>query len=122
MKILHIDDSPEICQLYADMFSTENHDFESVNDGREALEMVLKNSYDLILLDLCMPKFGGMEFLSDLKKLNPLKLKKIVVTTVLQFSESQREELMEFGIHSVEEKPRSIQKLETIQKSMWIRQ
>ena len=67
MNILHVDDSPEICQLYSDMLSMDNHNVESVNDGREGLECALKNNYDLILLDVCMPKYSGMEFIHDLK-------------------------------------------------------
>jgi len=118
MNILHIDDSPEICELYADMFSTDNHKVKSVNDGKEGLELVNKNNYDLILLDLCMPQFSGFDFLRELKNRRPSELKKVVVTSVLEFNETQVKELLNFGIHSVEEKPSSIQKLEIIQKNL----
>lgn len=118
MNILHIDDSPEICALYSDMFSTDNHIVKSVNDGRQGLELVNQNNYDLILLDLCMPQFSGFDFLRELKIQRPSELKKVVVVSVLEFNESQVEELLEFGIHSVEEKPSSIKKLEIIQKNL----
>jgi CheY-like chemotaxis protein len=121
MKILHIDDSPVICELYADMFTADNHAFESVTDGRDGLKLVLKNDYDLILLDMCMAKYSGRDFLRDLKKQRPTELKKVVVTSVLQFSENQVQELMKFGIHSVDEKPKDLQQLERIQKDMWLR-
>ena len=121
MNILHIDDSQEICQLYSDMFTKDDHSFQSVNYGKEGLDLVLKNEYDLILLDMCMPKYSGMDFLRDLKKKRPSELKKIVVTSVLQFNETQVKELKKFGIHSVEEKPRDIQQLERLQKDMWLR-
>jgi DNA-binding NtrC family response regulator len=118
MKVLHIDDSPEICQLYSDMFTTDDHSFQSVNYGKEGLDLVLKNDYDLVLLDMCMPQYSGMDFLRDLKKQRPSELKKIVVTSVLQFNENQTRELMKFGIHSVEEKPKDIQQMEKLQKDM----
>jgi CheY-like chemotaxis protein len=121
MKILHIDDSPVICELYSDMFTADNHAFESVTDGRDGLKLVLKNDYDLILLDMCMAKYSGRDFLRDLKKQRPTELKKVVVTSVLQFSENQVQELMKFGIHSVDEKPKDLQQLERIQKDMWLR-
>ena len=70
---------------------------------------------------MCMPKYSGMDFLRDLKNKRPTKLRKVVVTSVLQFNETQIEELMKFGIHSVEEKPSDIQKLERMQKDMWLR-
>ncbi len=50
MKILHIDDSPEICELYSDMFTADHHSVRSVSSGREGLDLVLKNNYDLNLL------------------------------------------------------------------------
>jgi len=118
MNILHIDDSPEICRLYADMFTLDNHTIEGIHDGKEGLAMVIKNDYDLILLDICMPKYSGMDFLRDLEKQRSSELKKVVVTSVLQFNETQTLELLKFGIHSVEEKPSDIQQLETLQKNM----
>jgi len=121
VKVLHIDDSQEICELYSDMFTVDNHSIRSINDGKEGLELVLKNDYDLILLDMCMPKYSGMDFLRDLKKQRPSELKKVVVVSVLEFSPTQIKELLKLGIHSVEEKPTDIQKLEIIRKNMWLR-
>ena len=121
MKVLHVDDSPEICQLYADMLATGNHEVQSVNDGREGLQLVLKNNYDLILLDICMPKYSGMEFIHDLKAKKPSELKKVIIVSVLELTENHRNELLKLGIHSVEEKPSTIQKLETIKKDLQLR-
>ncbi len=121
MNILHVDDSPEICQLYADMLAIGNNMVKSVNDGREGLELVLKNDYDLILLDICMPKYSGINFIHDLKAKRPSEMKKIVIMSVLQLRESHRKELLKLGIHSVEEKPATIQKLEVIKKDLQLR-
>ncbi len=118
MNILHVDDSPEICQLYAEMLAIGNNIVKSVNDGREGLELVLKNDYDLILLDICMPKYSGINFIHDLKAKRPSEMKKIVIMSVLQLRESHRKEILKLGIHSVEEKPATIQKLETIKKDL----
>jgi DNA-binding response OmpR family regulator len=120
VKVLHLDDSQEIGELYSDMFTVDNHSIRSINDGKEGLELVLKNDYDLILLDMCMPKYSGMDFLRDLKKQRPSELKKVVVVSVLKFSPTQIKELLKLGIHSVEEKPTDIQKLEIIKKNMWL--
>ena len=118
MKVLHVDDSPEICQLYADMLAPGNNTVKSVNDGREGLELVLKNDYDLILLDICMPRYSGMNFIQDLMAKRPSEMKKIIVVSVLELRESHKNELLKLGIHSVEEKPSTIQKLETIKKDL----
>jgi len=119
MKVLHIDDSPEICELYTDMFTADNHEIISANNGKKGLDLILKNNYDLILLDICMPEYSGMQLLRDLKRLKPTELRKIVVVSLLRFNSSQIEEMLKLGIHSVETKPSDLQKMEIIKKNMW---
>ncbi len=75
----------------------------------------------MILLDMCMPQYSGMDFLRDLKTQRPSQLRKVVVVSVLKFSPTQIKELLKMGIHSVEEKPTDLQKLEVIKKNMWLR-
>ncbi|MDH3276968.1 MAG: response regulator [Nitrosopumilus sp.] len=118
MKVLHIDDSPEICGLYSDMFTADNHSVRSIDDGKKGLDLVVKNDYDLILLDMCMPKYSGLDFLRDLKILRPSELKKVVVVSVLKFDEKHIKEFLEFGIHSVEEKPSDLEGICAIQKKI----
>ena len=118
MKVLHIDDSEEICQLYSDMFTIDNHTISSINDGKKGLKLVLKNNYDLILLDMMMPNYSGVDFLGELKTKRPSELKKVVVVSVLPFNKEQTLELLEFGIHSIEEKPPNLQSLVNMQKNM----
>ncbi|HUT05217.1 MAG TPA: response regulator [Nitrosopumilaceae archaeon] len=120
MNILHVDDSPEICQLYADILSLGNNCLTSVNEGRQGLELALKNDYDLILLDICMPKYSGMEFIYDIKAQRPSELKKIIIVSILELTESHKAELLKLGIHSIEEKPSTIQRLETIKKNLFL--
>lgn len=116
MEILHIDDSPVMRELYSDLFGSRNHSIRSVNDGREGLELVEKNDYDLILLDICMPKYSGMQFLHDLKNRRPSELKKVIVISKMQFNESQLKELSEFGIDSIQEKAPDLVNFETTEK------
>ena len=65
---------------------------------------------------MCMPKYGGMDFLKDLKRERPSELKKIIIFSVLPFNEAQVKGLMEFGVHSVEEKPAQMKQLEPLMK------
>lgn len=116
MRVLHIDDSPEICKLYADFYAEKNSSLTSVNDAQKGLDLVLQNNYDVILLDMCMPRYGGMDFLKDLKEKRPSELKKVIVMTVLPYNEDQIKGLMKFGIHSVEQKPAQMQQLEPLMK------
>ena len=112
MRILHIDDSPEICELYSYMLSSHNHSVTSVNDGEEGLELVIKNEYDLILLDMLMPNYDGMDFLHDLKIQKPSELKKVIIITRLEQNLNQLKEPFRYGIHSIQKKPSDLHSLE----------
>lgn len=118
MKVLQIDDSPQICEMYEEMFSADNNTMQSANDGKTGLQLILKNDFDLILLDIRMPEYSGIDLLKDLKEQRPSELRKIVITSLLEFSEAQYDELMNFGIHSIEKKPSSFQQIETLQKKV----
>jgi DNA-binding response OmpR family regulator len=111
MKILHIDDTPEISQIFADILATKNYDFESVSDGRAGLELAVYKDYDLILLDMCMPKYSGVDFLLDLKHRRPTELSKVVIVSSLEMNPTQEKELLKLGIRSVLRKPISVQNL-----------
>lgn len=121
VKVLHIDDSQVICELYSDMFTADDNEFQSVNDGKKGLELVLQNDYDLILVDIYMPKYSGMRFLQDLRSQRPSEMKKVIVVSMLDFTQSQIEELLKLGIHSIEKKPANLQQMEIIKKNMWLR-
>jgi|CXWL01.1.fsa_nt_gi DNA-binding response OmpR family regulator len=111
MKILHIEDSPEIGAIFADVLKMEGHEFESITDGRNGLDMVLKNNYDVILLDMCMPDYSGMDFLLDLKTKNSSEVRKVIIITNLELDEFQTKFLTDLGVCSIHQKPVSVQYL-----------
>ncbi len=72
-KILIVEDEKAIRNVLKKIISAESETyqiFESEN-GLEAFEMIQKESYDLILCDIKMPKMDGVEFLSKCMELNP---------------------------------------------------
>ncbi len=95
----------------ADILSTKNYDFDSVSDGRAGLELAVYNDYDLILLDMCMPKYSGVDFILNLKSRGHSELSKVVIVSGLSMSSVQEEELLKLGIHVVLKKPISVQTL-----------
>ena len=111
MKILHVEDVPEISQIFADILSTKNYEFDSISDGKAGLELAVYNDYDLILLDMCMPKYSGADFLLDLKHRKPSELSKVIVVSALEMNPLQEEELLKLGIRAVLRKPISVQRL-----------
>ena len=72
LKVLIIEDNQNLVERVKEYF--HNHAVISIiseaNDGKEGLEIILKNKFDLVLLDLVMPNKDGMYVLDELKKLN----------------------------------------------------
>ena len=118
MKVLHIDDYDELRNLYLDMFKNDNHSITSVSGGKEGLELIKKENFDLILLDMIMPEYSGIDFLHDLKKEKPSEVKKVVVVSGLRLEQNQITQLLQFGIHSVEGKPHNLRSIINMQKNM----
>ena len=61
MKLLIVEDDPEISEMLKDFLITENFEADTAHDGAEACSMFESVSYDLVLLDLMIPKISGME-------------------------------------------------------------
>jgi phosphate regulon transcriptional regulator PhoB len=66
-KILVIDDEKDILELVSYNLQKEGFAVATSKNGEEALTLVRKESYDLIILDLMLPGIQGMEFCKILK-------------------------------------------------------
>jgi len=71
--ILIVEDERNLNEAYQMILGHEGHTIHAAYDGTEALKITADVEPDLILLDLRMPKMGGVEFLKeyDLKKEHP---------------------------------------------------
>lgn len=69
-KILIIDDEKAIRRSIKEILEFEKHNIEEAEDGQMGLNMALKNSYDIILSDIKMPKLDGIELLQKLQEAN----------------------------------------------------
>jgi DNA-binding NtrC family response regulator len=65
-KVLIIDDDAGLRRALADRLDFWGHTTEQAADGQAALETVARREFDLILLDLTMPRMTGMEVLRNL--------------------------------------------------------
>lgn len=64
-KILIIDDERAIRNTLREILEYEDYQVEDVDNGPDALELIKKNEYDLILCDIKMNKMDGMEVLTE---------------------------------------------------------
>jgi len=108
LKILGIDDNEDLLDLCEVVLSSEGHEYTGVNGGKEGLEKVREESFDLVLLDLSMPDFSGIDVIDALEKDNLMKKQKIVIFTASSATEKEYGFLLEKGAHSVLKKPLDI--------------
>lgn len=73
-KILIIDDNEIFAKTLKDTLSKEKYEVTHVLNGEEGLNEMAKNIPDIIILDLLMPKMGGVEFLDALKNIGGNKV------------------------------------------------
>ena len=66
-KVLVIDDDPVIVELLRVNFEIEGFEVISAGDGREGFERVRSDRPDLVLSDIMMPRYDGLQLLTQLK-------------------------------------------------------
>lgn len=67
IKILLVEDDKNISEMITGYLIDEKYNITQVFDGEEAIKKVELDSYDLILLDLMIPKINGIEVLRKIR-------------------------------------------------------
>lgn len=67
MRLLVVEDEMALCSSIAEGLRLDGYEVDTCRDGREALELCMVETYDLILLDLNLPGMDGMEVLRRLR-------------------------------------------------------
>ncbi len=66
-KILVVEDEPNMVVGLRDNFEFEGYEVITASDGIEGLERALKESPDLVVLDVMMPRMSGLEVCKQLR-------------------------------------------------------
>lgn len=81
--VLVVDDNEQNCELIRDIVSTWGYEVHKAFQGKDAIQLALNSSPDIILLDVMLPGMNGFEVCHELKN-NPLTQSiPIVMLTVL---------------------------------------
>ncbi len=107
MKILLVDDETLIREVIKEYAQLENYEVDEAENGLVALEKIKVNNYDIIILDIMMPKMDGYTFFQKLKSL------KNIPTIVLSARSDEYDKLLGFdmGIDDYVTKPFSPKEL-----------
>jgi DNA-binding response OmpR family regulator len=80
-KILIVDDEPDLAQMVGYQFSSKGFEVQNADDGLQALEKINSFRPDLIILDMNMPRMGGIEFYSKICGTNGRPMFPVLVLT-----------------------------------------
>jgi two-component system alkaline phosphatase synthesis response regulator PhoP len=67
-RILLVEDEPGLVMTLGDRLRNEGHRVESATDGQAGLDMALRGAFDLIVLDIMLPRKNGMDVCRDLRQ------------------------------------------------------
>ena len=117
MRLLLVEDNDEITETISFYCGTKKDiDCKVATNGQEGLESIRNEKFDLILLDLAMPEFSGLDVIKSLKQDGLIESMNIVIFTA---SSDQKilNEMRNSGIKEVFKKPCSLDDLiELIEK------
>jgi len=107
-KILIVEDEPSMRMGLKDNLEFESFEVEQAVDGIDGLEKIRQNSYDLILLDVMMPKMSGLDVCKTIRSEN--------INTPVIFLTAKSEEIdkvlgLEMGADDYITKPFSVREL-----------
>jgi DNA-binding response OmpR family regulator len=104
IKVLVSEDNPDIRKILTMRLEINGYDVIQAQDGEEALDKIKKDSPDLVILDLMMPKISGFEVCRMIKFDEKYKDMPIIVLSALD-QQSDREKAIENGADAYFIKP-----------------
>lgn len=121
-RVLVVEDNPVNQKMLLMLLKKIGLEARAANDGQEALEVLLREPYDLVFMDIQMPVLDGLETTRAIRTLpadNPLRAVPIVAVTVHAFPED-RQRCLSTGMNDYLVKPLSRPALERVLQA-WLR-
>ena len=104
IKLLLVDDDERNIFALSAYLKAKKFKVEAARDGRECLDKLKDNHYDIILLDMMMPVMDGFETLRVMRGDDVLKTNKVIALTALAMK-GDMERCMEAGANDYCTKP-----------------
>lgn len=114
-KILIVEDNPMNMELLLDLLELYGHSVTGAEDGIKALEYLSETKFDLILLDMQLPKMDGLELLEKIKK-DPAKADIPVIAVTAHVMKGNEEHFLAMGCVDYISKPIDINKFRALIK------
>lgn len=91
MKVLSVDDSASIRALVEDTLVDAGFEVETAVDGEDGLEKAQSGKYDVVLIDVNMPKMNGIELVGKLRGLSDYKFTPMLMLTTEVDAEKKKQ-------------------------------
>ncbi len=86
-KALIVEDEATTQRLLAGIIASEGFEVDLAGDGQTAIEMLDETNYDLILLDIVLPRLSGIAVMEHLRATRPSALANVIVVTGVDVAE-----------------------------------
>jgi len=106
-NILVVDDQEHIANLAELILTSSGYSCTTANSGKRALELLYdqNNNFDLVLMDLAMPEFSGIDVLKKLKQDGKLDTNKVVFFSASSLTQTENDDLKKLGAMGTMNKP-----------------
>jgi two-component system cell cycle response regulator DivK len=117
-KVLIAEDSSVIQNLTKKILMMQNYSIHSAKNGEQVLKALETDTYDIILMDINMPKMDGMECTRAIRALNDKAKSSIPIIAITGNAKNYSiEDFKEAGINEYLQKPLNFDQLvETVKK------
>jgi response regulator RpfG family c-di-GMP phosphodiesterase len=115
-RVLIVDDDPFVRESLSEILcQCDCYETDVALDGLEGIEKVRSKEYDIVFTDLCMPRLNGIDFLKEIKKLEPTL--PVVIITGFSTIENAINAMRE-GASDFIEKPFQIEKVVSVTEKL----
>ncbi len=109
-RILIVDDDELVLIALKELLKPQGYEVQTINSGAEALKMLEKDGFDLLILDIMMPEMDGFELCRKIRQKEPYKDTPVVFLTAKSRDEDRAQGL-EAGANLFLSKPISPSRL-----------
>ena len=112
-QLLIIDDDPGMCSTLSDILEDAGYEVRDYGGGKEALDWLKKNPFDVVIVDIKLPDMDGMKLLEQIRLINP---ESAVIMMTGYASVETAVEAMKEGAYAYVAKPFNVDEVKAIIK------
>jgi PAS domain S-box-containing protein len=119
MRILVAEDNTVNQRLATDVLEREGHRVQVAGSGREAIAMLQREEFDLVLMDIQMPELDGLQATAHIRQMEHISGKRLpIVAMTAQTGEFDRQRCLKAGMDAYVSKPIRVSELMNLIESV----